>query len=299
MTRPTPAADAYLQEYAQAGLYVMQGRLSPPEAGRFQSFPRASWDRELVLASLVPVRGIEWIYDVHGEGVNPLETPSGRTRLRALLSARGVSVVSVCADYFMERPLVDGQAAPSAASVARLRWLLGVCREMAISRIVLPFVDASRLGDERMKRATLSALHTVLPDVEDAGVEVHLETDLPPGDFASFLRDIDHPLMRVNYDSGNSAALGYHPAEEFAAYGDRIGSMHIKDRQRGGGTVPLGHGDTEFPLLRAAIIEHGYRGDFVLQIARGAPGDEVSWLTTAQQRVRAWLRGELDLCSDH
>jgi sugar phosphate isomerase/epimerase len=40
--------------------------------------------------------------------------------------------------------------------------------------------------------------------------------------------------------------------EEFAAYGERVGSFHIKDRVRGGKTVPLGQGDTDFASLRAA-----------------------------------------------
>lgn len=298
MTRVTSVSEAYLREYALGGLYVMQGRLSPPEAGHFQSFPRANWERELALVAQVPLRGIEWIYDVYGEGANPLETRSGRTQLRDQLLAHDVSVVSVCADYFMERPLVDRQARQSAASIERLRWLLDVCCEIGISRLVLPFVDSSRLADEPMKEATVAVLQSVLPVASDTGVELHLETDLAPGDFASLLRDLDHPQVRVNYDSGNSAALGHCPVEEFASYGARIGSIHIKDRKRGGGTVPLGQGDAAFSALRTAIVEHGYAGDFVLQIARGAPGEEVPWLATAQQRVCAWLRGELDLSSD-
>ena len=37
-------------------------------------------------------------------------------------------------------------------------------------------------------------------------------------------------MIKVNYDSGNSASLGYDPTDEFAAYGERVGSVHIKDR---------------------------------------------------------------------
>ena len=48
--------------------------------------------------------------------------------------------------------------------------------------------------------------------------------------------------MRVNYDSGNSASLGYRPRDEFAAYGSRVGSVHLKDRRLGAGTAPLGRG---------------------------------------------------------
>ena len=44
------------------------------------------------------------------------------------------------------------------------------------------------------------------------------------------LNALPHPVIKVNYDSGNSASLGYSVTEEFAAYGNRIGSIHIKDR---------------------------------------------------------------------
>jgi hexulose-6-phosphate isomerase len=95
----------------------------------------------------------------------------------------------------------------------------------------------------------------------------------------------------VNYDSGNSASLGYRPRDEFAAYGARVGSVHIKDRRRGGGTVPLGTGDTDFPALFDCLRAAGYRGDFILQAARGRPGDEVAWATANRSFVESLRRG--------
>jgi len=123
-------------------------------------------------------------------------------------------------------------------------------------------------------------------------VELHLETDLEPRKFKSFLDEIKHPLIKVNYDSGNSASLGYLPVDEFAAYGDRIGSFHIKDRVLGGGTVPLGAGNVDFSSLRKALIDIDYKGDFVLQVARGIAGEELKWMKRAATVARAWLRGD-------
>jgi hexulose-6-phosphate isomerase len=71
--------------------------------------------------------------------------------------------------------------------------------------------------------------------------------------------------------------LGYDAAEEFAAYGDRVGSVHIKDRLRGGGSVPLGTGSADFPVLFDALDRVGYGGLYTLQAARGVDGDEVEW----------------------
>lgn len=293
-----PTARHYLEAYADAGLYTMQGRLSPPEQGRFQSFPCQGWEHEITLAPLVPLRGIEWIYDLYGEGLNPLETEQGRIALRAKLARHGIQVVSVCADYFMDCPLLHPDADTRAQRQSRLEWLISVCPQMGIKRIVLPFVDGSRMADASAMTAVVQLMHAVLANAETAGVELHLETDLGPKEFSAFLSEIEHPLVKVNYDSGNSSSLGYRPIDEFAAYGQRIGSVHLKDRVRGGGTMPLGDGDTDFASLRDALIDVDYKGDFVLQVARGEPSDELRWLSMMNARALRWLRGQNILDSE-
>ena len=287
----------YLQTYADAGLYTMQGRLSAPPEGRFQCFPRDSWEEEVAMASLVPLRGIEWIYDLYGEGANPIETPSGRQALKSALQRNGLKVVSICADYFMDCPLVHPDDVIRQQRRERLEWLIDLCPDMAIGRIVLPFVDASRITDRASADMVLTTIQAVLPKAEAAGTELHLETDMGPDGFRSFLKEIEHPLVKVNYDSGNSSSLGFKPAEEFAAYGERIGSFHIKDRVLGGGTVPLAEGSADFSTLRSCLLDVDYRGDFVLQVARGAAGDELAWLARMNALACQWLRGETDLKS--
>jgi hexulose-6-phosphate isomerase len=90
-------------------------------------------------------------------------------------------------------------------------------------------------------------------------------------------------MLKANYDLGNSSSLGYDVKCELAAYGARIGSVHIKDRVRGGGTVPLGQGDADIPALLSGLAAIAYDGDFVLQVARGKAGEEVTW--ARQNRV--------------
>jgi L-ribulose-5-phosphate 3-epimerase len=281
----------YLSQYADGSLYTMQGRLGAPEGGRFQSFPRDGWRREIEQAGRIGLRGIEWIYDLYGESANPLETPDGRRELKALLPLHGVAVVSICADYFMDKPLLRCGAAENRQLLQRLEWLIGICPEMGICRIVLPFVDASKIRDDAERSQVIANLRSVLPAAERHGVELHLETDLGPAAFRQLLLELDDALIKVNYDAGNSASLGYRPAEEFAAYGHRIGSFHIKDRKKGGGTVPLGQGDTDFASLREQLVRCNFRGDFVMQVARGETGDEPRWLAGMARLSADWLRG--------
>src|SRR5207248_89521 len=65
-------------------------------------------------------------------------------------------------------------------------------------------------------------------------VAIHVETDLPPAAYLCLLDRLPTQRIGVTYDIGNSASLGYDPSEELRAYGDRVGSVHVKDRLRGG-----------------------------------------------------------------
>ena len=262
---------------------IMQGRLVPKVEGRFQSFPRGRWRDELGRASEAGLECIEWIYDVFGLDDNPFEQEGALPPLAALAAQHGVAIRSVCADYFMERLLLKGEAGERGTSRDVLVRLLERCGAFGVERIVLPFVDASSLSGPSDRDGLVAVLDDVLLATNATGVELHLETDLGPAAFAELLARLPSPRVRVNYDSGNSASLGYRPRDEFAAYGDRVGSVHVKDRVRGGGTVPLGTGHTDFAELATELARIGYRGDFILQAARGAEGDEVRW--AAQNRA--------------
>jgi hexulose-6-phosphate isomerase len=268
----------------------MQGRLSPPEDGRLQSFPRNSWRRELACAGAAGLSYIEWIYDDYGASINPIATEKGIAELNALKAKTGITTPAICGDWLMDFPLVRCSEQQRTEREGVLHDLLRWGEKMGASRIVLPFVDASSIRTENEKSIVLEVLDRALPLSEEVGVEMHLEADFGPDDFASFLARIPHPNIKVNYDTGNSSGLGYIASEEFAAYGERIGSIHIKDRQRLPDgcvtTKPLGEGSANFDDVFAGIRKIGYRGGLTLQVARDQPGDEVNWI---RQQV-AFLR---------
>jgi L-ribulose-5-phosphate 3-epimerase len=266
---------------------IMQGRLVPPENGRFQAFPRGRWADEFRLAAQVPLSYIEWIYDLYGADTNPLTNDI--SVLRSAAADSGVAIRSICADYFMDRPFLRCAESECQERLDILHKLLHLAKQVGIQRVVLPFVDASKIETQQEHRTVINVLKAVLPTAQETGVELHLETALPPGDFARLLDQVPSPLVRVNYDSGNSSSLGFVPAEEFAAYGDRIGSVHIKDRVLGGGTVPLGTGDADLSAVFTGLENLHYKGDFTLQVARSEPGEEVAWARSNREFVaRYW-----------
>jgi L-ribulose-5-phosphate 3-epimerase len=268
---------------------IMQGRLSPPEVGRFQAFPRKSWREEFGRARAAGLDYIEWIHDAYGEGkdetgrvANPIFSEAGLAEFDALKQEHGIATPALCGDWFMDVPLIRCSPPERVRREKHLHDLIPVAARIGAKRIVLPFVDNSKITGEYEKQTVIDILKRALPIAERHGVELHLEADFGPEEFAAFLERIPHPMLKVNWDSGNSSGLGYVATEEFEAYGDRIGSVHIKDRYRkpegGVETRPLGTGSADFDDVFRAIESIGYAGGLTLQVARGVDGDEVNFI---------------------
>jgi hexulose-6-phosphate isomerase len=261
---------------------VMQGRLSPPEDGRFQSFPRTQWREEFARARAVGFDYIEWIHDEYGRSANPIFSEAGLKEFDALKARHGIATPALCGDWFMDFPLVRCTEQERQAREQHLHDLIPLAARIGAQKIVLPFVDQSKITTEAEKQTVLGVLERALSLAQEHGIELHLEADFPPAEFAAFLQRIPHPSLKVNWDSGNSSGLGHVASEEFAAYGERIGSVHLKDRYRkpegGVETRPLGTGSANFEDVFRAIRSIDYAGGVTLQVARGTDGDEVEFL---------------------
>ena len=268
---------------------IMQGRLSPPEGGRFQSFPRNAWREEFSRARELGLDYIEWIHDAYGEGkdatgrvANPIFSEAGLAELDALKREHLIATPALCGDWFMDVPFIRCSPPQRIRREQHLHELIPVAARIGATRIVLPFVDNSKMNGEYEKQAVLDILKRALPVAEKNAVELHLQTDFGAQDFAAFLRRLEHPMLKVNWDSGNSSGLGYIATEEFTAYGHRIGSVHINDRFRkpegGVETRPLGTGSADFDDVFRAMESITYKGGFTLQVARGVDGDEVNFI---------------------
>ncbi len=126
-------------------------------------------------------------------------------------------------------------------------------------------------------------------DFAQAGLKVALESDYPPSDLQRFIARFPAPVFGVNYDIGNSAALGFDPREEITAYCSRISSMHVKDRPRGGTTVPLGTGSADFETVFRELARAEFAGLCVLQTAKASRNDHAGVLCRYRDMTAGWL----------
>lgn len=267
----------------------MQGRLSKPHNDRIQSFPAFSWKQEFEKAEKCGFEVIEWIFDEYEP--NPILSSDGISEIRSLCKKHNISINATCADYFMVEKLFYEPHDNLEKNIKMLKELILQSKKLEISFIEIPFVDSSSLKTTNDKIELRNNLEKVIPLAEKNDITLVLETDLAPLDFRQFLSEFNHPNVMANYDSGNSASLGYNSKEELTILKEWIKNVHVKDRKLHGGTVPLGTGDTDFDLFFSTLSEIQYSGDLIIQGARSPDADVIPETTckTYQEFVKGYV----------
>jgi len=254
---------------------IMQGRLLPKYKERYQAHPIDYWKDEFPIASELGLDSIEFILDYNDAEKNPLLTSGGLEDIQKIEKSTGVKVRSICADYFMEAPIHSDDTSVVDKSLKILDHLIKNASLINVTDIVVPCVDQSSLKSKKDINNFVNNIKMIASTFENADINISLETDLAPLPFANLIDSIGSKNVTVNYDTGNSTALGYDPVEEFRSYGDKITDLHIKDRLFGSPSVTLGTGDTNFSKIFDLLSKYDYKGIIIFQAFRDDEGVEI------------------------
>ncbi|HBF36347.1 MAG TPA: xylose isomerase [Firmicutes bacterium] len=270
----------------------MQGRLLPKYQGRYQAHPVDYWQGEFQIAKKLGLSLIEFIFDFEQFEKNPLMHQSGLDEIRRLSEQTEVQVKTICADYLMEAPVHGECDLITAKSCELLCMLLKNAKQIGVTNIVIPCVDGSSFKNEQHMLQFAENICSVRDVAENVEINLALETDLPPKLFLAFLETLDSRIFTVNYDTGNSAALGYDPSEELTCYGKRISDIHLKDRLRNGNSVELGQGNTDFQKFFTALAQTEFSGPFIMQAFRDDEGVQIfkKQLEWIMPRIDNWVQ---------
>jgi L-ribulose-5-phosphate 3-epimerase len=267
----------------------MQGRLSAMVDGKIQAFPWEEWREEFSRANALGLTRIEWTIDQDRLRENPLNTAAGQKEIIELAHRNGLKTASLTGDCFMQAPFWKADGETQKSLVADLDLVIASCGTLGIEFVVIPLVDNGRIESATQTETLLRVLLDRTASLSKQGVKIVFESDLPPAPLAQFIFKFPREVFGINYDIGNSAALEYDSAEEISAYAPRILNVHVKDRLRGGTTVPLGTGAADLAKAIRLIEQSGYRGQYILQTARAADGDHAGVLAKYSDMTVRWI----------
>jgi L-ribulose-5-phosphate 3-epimerase len=267
---------------------IVQGRLSPPLPGRLQAFPWRTWREEFSRARTCGFASIEWVFEADRHDQNPIWTHEGVVAIRRQVDETGVRVDSICADYFMAHPLFGISDRERQETIAVLEQLIRRGAGAGVKTVLLPVLEASEIRSGKDKLELLDCLRRPLELAAAHRMRIGLETELGAEEYRKLVEAASHPALVVYYDVGNATAKGFDVASDIRVLGPHLGGVHIKDRRRGGPSVPLGRGDVNFGGFFDALAEAGYEGPLVLQPATsadflGAAAENVSFVRNLLQ----------------
>lgn len=280
-------------KYCSEIIGFMQGRLCDQVDGKIQAFPWRDWHSEFAKAKSIRMSIMEWTLDHERLYENPLMTDVGQEKIRLLSLQHGIKIPSLTGDCFMQAPFWKARGKRVDKLKNDFLLVCEACSSIGIGMIIVPLVDGGRLENGKQEQNLLDFLLANENFFLDKKIKIIFESDYEPAKLKRFISQLPSYLFGVNYDIGNSAALGFNPIEEFAHYGERILNVHVKDRIYNGNTVPLGSGCVNFKLVFSELKKINYSGRYILQTARAMSGNHAELIAKYRDMVINWIT-ELD-----
>jgi sugar phosphate isomerase/epimerase len=181
----------------------------------------------------------------------PLRRPEVQKDYREAVKQTGVAVSSIALGVLNDISLKNDPRAET--------WVadsMEVCKAMRLKVVLVPFFGKADLrGDKAGTEAVVAAFKRLAPKAEKAGVILGIESWLSADQHVEILQRVGSPALQVYYDMGNSQKAGYDILKEIRFLGKRICEFHAKDND-----ALYGKGKMDFPAVRKAMDDIGYRG---------------------------------------
>ncbi len=123
--------------------------------------------------------------------------------------------------------------------------------------VMLAFFGDGDIKDKPdLQKEVIRRLKTVAPKAEKAGVILGIESWMNADDHLRIIDAVGSPAVKVYYDVANMTHQGYDILKEIRQLGrDQICGMHCKENG-----FLLGKGKVDFPKVKAALDDIGWRG---------------------------------------
>ena len=245
----------------------MQGRLVNSEKKNvIQYFPAKTWKKEIKIAEKNQIYLMEWTINYENITNNFLVHKNINNNQIKFIKKSKVKIESVTCDFFMQKPYFKKKYYKFKKEVKqKITNLIINCEKIGIKFIILPLVDNSSINN-------LTELNNLVIEIKKFEIflkkkMILFEVDFHPSKVIDFINFFNKKKYGINYDTGNSASLGYKINDEIK-YFNYVKNIHIKDRIFNGASVRLGEGNFNFKLFFRLLNKSNYSGNLILQTAR-------------------------------
>jgi len=265
----------------------MQGRLSPMIDNQIQSFPFKEWKKEFSQAKKLGLKFIEWTLDYKNIFLNPIFKAKEIKKIQRLKKKHSIKIISLTGDCFMQDPFWKKKNHQK--NIKDFQKIAHACSKIGIKFIVVPLVDNGSIKNFWQEKKIINVFSSLANFLKKNKITILFESDYGPKKLKDFIKKFNPDIFGINYDSGNSASLGYDPKKEFYYYGRFIKGVHIKDRILGGKSVRLGSGNVDFKIIFNLLKKINYKNHIILQTARSENNNDIKEMKINLQYIKKIL----------
>jgi len=255
-------------------LGFMQGRLVDSKYNRIQCFPSKNWTEEFKIAQEHKFTLMELTVNK----VNIIKNPLYNGKIEDVIFLKKkhkIKIQSITCDYFMEQPFFKFKNKIKKNIIKNIFKIIKNSQKLKIKYFIIPLVDQSSIKNSMQEKLVINLIHKIIMRFKK--IIILFETDYPPSKVVDFIKKFNTKRVGINYDTGNSAGLGYKTKEELK-YFQYVKNIHLKDKKYKGTSVRLNTGDANIKEILQYAKKIRYKGNFILQTARRKKNEHVKEL---------------------
>ena len=268
----------------------MQGRLVDTEKkGRIQFYPGKNWKKEIQLASRNKLNLMEWTIDIENKNLNPMFNAKLFNIYKKIVKKHKIEIISATCDFFMKAPFFKLKGTKQSNSIKDLITVIENGQILGIKLFIIPLVDQSSVNNKIQENLILEFFNNnSFKKILNNDTKILFESDYNPKKLIEFIKKFNPKYFGLNYDTGNSASLGFNFKDEFK-YFRYVKNIHIKDRIYRGKTVRLGCGSWNYKIFFKLLKKSNYNGNLILQTARSPKKEHINEININKKFVTKFM----------
>ncbi len=245
---------------------IVQGRLSKPPNNELQWFPQDYWESEFFLAKALGFRFIELIAERTHNPDNPIWSDTGIKKIKDLCEKNDLMLYAICNDYIIDNDILGPKHEEVYKQMLHFADKAGL---LGMKTIVLPLFEESELNQKNVKDF-LPILIEYANYTKKLNLKISLETILNGEQLIDVIDSMKCENVNCVFDTGNRVAHGHDILSDIRLLGERIGHVHLKDKNQKDENVLLGNGLVNFYEVMRALKEIQYDAFYTFETNRGS-----------------------------
>ena len=263
---------------------AFQGRLSKSPNGQLQWFPQDCWQEEFYKCERLNLDFIELLDERSYNPNNPIWSSSGRDEIKRVASETNRVLYSSCTNYTIDNSLLRE------FTLDHIFNYLEVSEDLECKIVVIALMERSSVTKSNFD----NYVSVIKQLCNSTSLTICLESFRDHKLIGSLIDEVGADNLKCVFDTGNRS-VSKNLSEEILFLGDRIGHIHLKDKNKKGENVYLGTGKVNFYEVFESLAKINYNGSFVFESVRGTDPEKTM---SYNMSFSKFFKSEIDKITD-